>query len=464
MKSKVLILAVLLVRTGFSQVADLRDTTNQYDYVIITIPEFVETCLPFKDHKENVRGMKTIIADTATIYAQFDSSETREDRIRDFISYAGTFWKEPQPKYFLLVGNLDMIPNHLITTIIQTVNTDFLFSQSIYDDDTLSVEFYIGRVPANDDAEINNYFNKVINYESDNNLYTWNNNSLFFTEYDSAGRFGLQNSAISLSNHLPDFIDSFFLFEYDTSSAVALYDSLLYLINSVGMSSIWFFRLGMNIDSALGYTNFFTVDDVELLTNIDKPFVGFFMLEESFSYDSIVSFSNKFLLSEGGSIGSIGPVGVAFWPTIFNQFLRFALKLYQIDNISLGKVMDPEENVTINTQIMNLWGDPSLKLKYDTTTDVEPVQTIPAEYVLAQNYPNPFNPETTINFTLQKEGYVEIKVFDILGKEKKVLTNSYYPAGTHSIDFNAGDLGSGIYFYTMKSGEFLQTRKMVLVK
>jgi len=74
-----------------SQPITLRDTTNQYDYIIITVPEFVSACEPFKQHKETVRDFRTLIVDTTQIFAEFDSSSTPQDNIRNFVSYAGTF-------------------------------------------------------------------------------------------------------------------------------------------------------------------------------------------------------------------------------------------------------------------------------------------------------------------------------------------------------------------------------------
>ena len=81
----------------YSQPVTLRDTTNQYDYIIITVPEFVGTCEPFRQHKETVRGFSSLVVDTTQIFAEFDTSATSQSNIRDFISYAGTFWKEPKP-------------------------------------------------------------------------------------------------------------------------------------------------------------------------------------------------------------------------------------------------------------------------------------------------------------------------------------------------------------------------------
>ena len=100
-----------------------------------------------------------------------------------------------------------------------------------------------------------------------------------------------------------------------------------------------------------------------------------------------------------------------------------------------------------------------------TVTNVEPqASVIPDKFYLSQNYPNPFNPTTTIKFGLKKDAVVELKVYDITGKEVVTLIKSQYSAGNHSIDFNASNLASGVYFYRIKAGEFMEIRRMVLIK
>jgi photosystem II stability/assembly factor-like uncharacterized protein len=89
---------------------------------------------------------------------------------------------------------------------------------------------------------------------------------------------------------------------------------------------------------------------------------------------------------------------------------------------------------------------------------------IPQNYSLSQNYPNPFNPVTSINFAIPVAGFTELKVYDALGREVAVLFSSVAPAGNHSVNFDASSLSSGIYFYTLKSGDFTFTRKMALIK
>jgi hypothetical protein len=83
---------------------------------------------------------------------------------------------------------------------------------------------------------------------------------------------------------------------------------------------------------------------------------------------------------------------------------------------------------------------------------------------LEQNYPNPFNPSTTISFSIPNEEFVSLKVFNSLGEKVAELVNERKPAGNYSVSFNAIKLASGIYFYKISAGNFLQTRKMILVK
>lgn len=85
-------------------------------------------------------------------------------------------------------------------------------------------------------------------------------------------------------------------------------------------------------------------------------------------------------------------------------------------------------------------------------------------FELSQNYPNPFNPSTTISFSLPQSSLVTLKVYDILGSEVAELVNGQVEAGIHKVNFNAYNLNSGIYFYTIKAGNFTETKKLMLVK
>jgi photosystem II stability/assembly factor-like uncharacterized protein len=89
---------------------------------------------------------------------------------------------------------------------------------------------------------------------------------------------------------------------------------------------------------------------------------------------------------------------------------------------------------------------------------------IPIEYKIEQNYPNPFNPTTTIRYSIPEDGPVALKVYNAIGKEMTVLVNENKHAGNYTIQFNASSLPSGVYFYQLRSGSFVETKKMVLLK
>ena len=94
--------------------------------------------------------------------------------------------------------------------------------------------------------------------------------------------------------------------------------------------------------------------------------------------------------------------------------------------------------------------------------------SIPLDYVLFQNYPNPFNPSTKIKYSIKKTSYVILKLYNILGEEIKTLINDEKLPGVYEVEFNPTfgnlNLASGIYFYQLKAGEFVKTKKMILLK
>ncbi|MBZ0202236.1 MAG: T9SS type A sorting domain-containing protein [Ignavibacteria bacterium] len=107
--------------------------------------------------------------------------------------------------------------------------------------------------------------------------------------------------------------------------------------------------------------------------------------------------------------------------------------------------------------------------KGQITTGIEPIgNTIPDYYSLGQNYPNPFNPVTNIKFNIPvgngRDRSVKLIVYDAIGREVKTLVDENIPAGEYEVNFDGSSLASGTYYYTMFAGDFVQTKKMILVK
>ena len=105
-----------------------------------------------------------------------------------------------------------------------------------------------------------------------------------------------------------------------------------------------------------------------------------------------------------------------------------------------------------------------VQLVSEMVTGIKNVQNQPSSYALQQNYPNPFNPSTIIEFSLAKGSHVELQIFNILGQKVATLVNGFMNAGAHSVQFNASNLASGVYFYGMKAGDFQTYKKMMLLK
>lgn len=89
---------------------------------------------------------------------------------------------------------------------------------------------------------------------------------------------------------------------------------------------------------------------------------------------------------------------------------------------------------------------------------------LPVRFELKQNYPNPFNPSTTIEFSLPKKEQVSLKIFNSIGDEVATLVNEALPAGIHNWAWNAADVASGVYFFRLQAGGFIETKKLVLMK
>ena len=89
---------------------------------------------------------------------------------------------------------------------------------------------------------------------------------------------------------------------------------------------------------------------------------------------------------------------------------------------------------------------------------------IPSEFSLEQNYPNPFNPSTTIRYALPQRSHVTLTVFNTLGQQMAMLVNGEVEPGYHEVQFNASGLSSGVYFYRIHAGDFVQSKKLLLLK
>jgi polyhydroxybutyrate depolymerase len=127
-------------------------------------------------------------------------------------------------------------------------------------------------------------------------------------------------------------------------------------------------------------------------------------------------------------------------------------------HLSWGNIGNTNGDINASAEIWNFFKP------YKLLTTVANQSESPAELLLFQNYPNPFNPSTTIKYELPKSSVVRLSVYDMLGREVSVLVNERMNAGVHEVKFDGSNLASGVYFYRLTAGGFVQAKKLVIVK
>jgi Secretion system C-terminal sorting domain len=134
---------------------------------------------------------------------------------------------------------------------------------------------------------------------------------------------------------------------------------------------------------------------------------------------------------------------------------------WQIKNYSVDSLVNV---YTSDTLLEYIEVERPLHFINEIVSSVRNPEEIPEEFVLYQNFPNPFNPSTTISYKLSVVCQVDLNIYNLIGKKVAVLVNERQKPGVYEIDFNSWNLPSGVYFYKLKAGQFIQTKKMILLK
>jgi len=201
----------------------------------------------------------------------------------------------------------------------------------------------------------------------------------------------------------------------------------------------------------------------------------------------------------GQSFVALPSASITFpeWPVGYTKSSAYTIQNFGVDTLEISSIVSSDDQFTVRTSTVTILPGASFKdtvyfspanegvitaqLTINSNSPNSPdvvtlqgtgipatqlagEQQIPNNYQLYQNYPNPFNAMTTINYSLASENLVELKIFDVNGRELQTLINQKLPAGNYVLEFDAARLNSGIYFYQIKAGNFSQSRKMILLK
>ena len=213
-----------------------------------------------------------------------------------------------------------------------------------------------------------------------------------------------------------------------------------YISGWVRTDSSWFFYYDKSDSTEYPYINFnmqrgdtlrnekiigfITLDKKDTIDLFDQRMIRL-TFQQQLSYDNImaVSFSNKY--------GLLGESSYYFGERDYSQ-----LSGCIIGDSTYGTILSVDQSVPKSVK----------------------------GYALYQNYPNPFNPVTSINYTIPNSDFVSIEVYDVLGNKIETLVNEYKTAGNYQAEFNGSNISSGVYFCRMQDGDFVKTRKMILLR
>lgn len=135
-----------------------------------------------------------------------------------------------------------------------------------------------------------------------------------------------------------------------------------------------------------------------------------------------------------------------------------------VEDIFGGVLLNTDISGAGNLNIPDALDQLKLLINYTNATDVDIENSSPEYYSLLQNYPNPFNPSTKIQYSISSNQIVQLKIYDVLGKEITTLVYKEQSAGTYQVNFEGNNLTSGIYFYTIIAGDYTETKSMLLMK
>jgi hypothetical protein len=184
--------------------------------------------------------------------------------------------------------------------------------------------------------------------------------------------------------------------------------------------------------------------------NSNENFVDSVIMYSYYSNDDS-TFLNQPILADNTPNSMNYSISYLLDSTLMKNDYSFYYKIYAVD-----KGIVPEHSIKPDSGYY--------ELVYDPNVSVEIIEDRIMDYELLQNYPNPFNPVTVIDYSIKEEGNVELVIYDVLGRVVEKLVDEKKTAGNYSMQFDATNLSSGIYFYSLRVNDFVDTKKMLLLK
>ena len=482
--SQFLIIAFILASASAGFANNLKDTTNQADYIVIAPNYYYPIAEQLASFRHQKNGFSTMVVSIDTIAMQFGIGVTPDTALKSFIQFTLNNWSNPKPQYFVLAGNINVIPSHPeaddsyeIGLQQGMLDIDFfpMIDQWFVEVPRIDYAFIsqtnacIGRFPAWDSASLAIMVDKTIQYENDSSG-AWFNKAISVADYYGDNTFEYD------AGMFRTYLDSLWT---DTVAVDVRSDSPIYL-DTTAFVNLW--NQGAAVVSYFGHADavqlsnsrYFTTWSIDSLTNgSELPVCLFGGCDLTYDTGPDVSIPTHLLAREGGgAVAVVSSEGLSYEIAEITFFTSMVQSIIERPSDPIGKSY--EEAVSYNLEWGNYMdtadrftflGDPALTIAHSVITSLLVSNAArPSSFELEENYPNPFNPTTVIVYKLPAYTSVSLKVYDMLGREVKSLVNESQSAGSHSVTFNASGLASGIYFYRLQAGSYAATKKLLLLK
>lgn len=456
-----------------STICQLKDNSNKGDYLIITPSQFVNSLQTFVYWRQQ-KNLDIKLVELPHIYSEFPNI-SKSHSIREFVSYALSHWKDPKPKYLLLVGGISILPSYRVSSRFadypylkeDSVSIDEWYSINQFESDT-KPDIALGRFPVNNEDELNSIIMKTMNYEDSLSNEDYSSDFIFLTDKTDSSAFEHGVNSF-INSYLPSNFSKQTIFG-GQSSTIQVTKS--HLLRGLAEGTLFLSYYGHGAPDVWSDHKIFTIGDIDSLKQNGLPFIyTSAACSQSFDLPDDSSIVRKLIvLPKSGTVASIAATGLNFLSEGLNFLSSFYNNIFTVPNLKIGEAVlktkgIPQSFIDAIYRRYTLLGDPALKIHLPIISHVSEQPTkIQHSYTLKQNYPNPFNPSTIIEYSIPKQSFVTLAVYDLLGQKILVLVNEEKQAGTYQIEFNGLNLASGIYFYRMESDKFIEIKKFVLIK
>jgi len=486
MKSLILMALAFFLLTGVVAYADLHDTTNSADYMIVSTRDLIANNVWIQDLAawRNAHGRTARAIAAEDIYTEFGSGTPSDTVLKEFFHYVRQHWQPPHLQDVFIVGFHDVVPSHMMRDTVapdsQTYLSDMFYAAD--PDSALPIPvFNIGRLPWSPtlSTPLWDYYAKVWTYEraaADD----WQNRVHLIAD-SSTWLFPWQDEAEAIAHSIRDgyAIERDYVdlpvgdpWHGDRSEIFNNLNSGSYLVAYAGLGTPDYWSYGLHLTES-----FF-----DSLTNEPRfPIILHVARNLGINGDFVVDDVSKSLLSNshGGAIGYFGISNIAWLYSGFNFMLglsSFATsdsvhvlgdiwRMAEQDYIHANAYAFDHQSPPRTTAFGNmLLGDPGVRLPPRPSAVGETPSPLPSAVELRGNYPNPFNSETIIVFRVRRNMHVALNVYDILGRQVTTLLDEATTAGEYRIRWNAAGVAAGVYFAVLQTPGEKQVRKMLLLK